>query len=135
MKKLLSLLVLLFFFSNNIIVVYADNRMQTDDDYVCFNLVEVESRVISIKQYDYNYFYLYKNGVCEFYSSCSGQRFSMDGYWTFDKKTKKISLFTGNRIPYYFISPDEHVYMDIDNIIVTGTLYGKYVKFVYKRLE
>lgn len=86
------------------------NYTQSDTDPVRFDLAKVESDIISIQQYEYNYCLLYSNGMCKCYTKSNGQGTSFVGYYTLNAKTKKISIFTEEHVPFYFISPNEHTY-------------------------
>lgn len=108
------------------------NQFQLDRDPVRFDLIKVESDLVSINQYEYNYILLYSNGECKCYTKSNGQKTSFTGYYKLNTATNKINIFTKEHDPFYFISPDEHTYINYNSIIVTGTLYGKFVKFEYK---
>lgn len=109
-----------------------NSNSQPKDSPVRFNLVRVESDVLNINQYEYNYIVLYPNGVCECCTKSCGQATSFRGYYDLDTKNKKIRIFSEDRTQFYFIAPDEHTYVDSSRIIVTATLYGNAIRFEYR---
>jgi len=109
-----------------------DNSSQSEDSPVRFNLVRVESDILNINQYEYNYIILYPDGRCKCCTKSNSQATSFTGYYDLDTRNKKIRIFTEDRIQFYFIAPDEYTYVDSSRIIVTATLYGHAVRFEYR---
>lgn len=139
MKKYIFLLILsivcgtgnVLYAATGIIV----NRSQSVDDPVYFNLVKVESDIISINQYEYNYIVLYSDGRYKCSTKSGGKIISSSGYYNIDVNNHTISIMTEDRIPFYFIAPNEHTYINANCIIITGTLYGNIIRFEYRPMQ
>lgn len=111
-----------------------DPAVQKAEGPVLFSLVDVVSDMISLRDYEYNYIELYRDGryVCKNKVRTNGMETTVSGYYVIDRERHDIRIFQNDGRQYFFISPGERTFIDASRLVVSGELSGCFVRFEYR---